>query len=365
MSRRVAPRVWTRSLLLPCLLLAELPAQPEPVSPLVALRSTGLTAAAARPLVEALVQQPLAVRLSGADTVRTIVLDQRRRHDREANTFAAAVGKGATAAQKRLLGSKGARRVDQLRDEMLAVSRDPALSKERIAGELDPRLQELRTLLLPTLPQLLERAPDLEPRLSALRDRRRELREWFELYVLATADLELNGEAQRHFARVAPPAMPPGVDDLDREVAAWILAGLAGGQDQRVLADNELLRREHDAEEFAGTAALNELRFLIGLPLLRIDPKLGAAARDHSRDMETLGFFAHESPVPGKRSPGDRAALHGTSGGAENIAAGHGSGPDAVRGWWYSPGHHRNMLGSHHRTGLGRQGNLWTQMFGG
>jgi uncharacterized protein YkwD len=38
---------------------------------------------------------------------------------------------------------------------------------------------------------------------------------------------------------------------------------------------------------------------------------------------------------------------------------------DALRGWFLSPGHHKNMLGeSHARQGLGRSGKYWTEMFG-
>jgi uncharacterized protein YkwD len=80
--------------------------------------------------------------------------------------------------------------------------------------------------------------------------------------------------------------------------------------------------------------------------------------------MQRLGFFAHESPVEGKRTPGDRAAKAGTSGGAENIARGQRTAKSANQAWWYSPGHHKNMLGGHARIGLGRKDDFWTQMFG-
>ncbi|MFI5378131.1 MAG: CAP domain-containing protein [Tepidisphaerales bacterium] len=56
--------------------------------------------------------------------------------------------------------------------------------------------------------------------------------------------------------------------------------------------------------------------------------------------------------------------MAGTSASAENIASGTGTGEGAIRMWWHSPGHHKNMLARQHRTGLGRSGNHWTQMFG-
>lgn len=358
------PLQWRISIL--TLLSSPLFAQLQPESPLAALRTVGLDPAGARAHVESLLHEPLNVRLQGSDLIRARTLEELRRHDRTAASVKAAVGKAAGAMQQRRFNAAAARRVELLRDEMLKVSRGAELTKERIHAELDPRLEELRSLLLLPLAQLSERQPDLQPKIQELRRSRRTLIEWHEVYVVATSDLELNSSAQRHFKRVAPPPTPPPLAELDRELDLAILLGLPmTGQDERALRDNELLRGSTDVEEFAGTAMLNEIRFLLGLPLVRIDPKLGEAARDHSRDMHELGFFAHESPVPGKRSFSDRAARFGTSGSAENIASGQATGAGAIRAWWYSPGHHRNMLGGHQRTGLGREAQMWTQMFGG
>jgi uncharacterized protein YkwD len=135
--------------------------------------------------------------------------------------------------------------------------------------------------------------------------------------------------------------------------------------DARTLNRNRELAGELDAEEYAGILEINLLRIRLGLRALAIDVKLCTAARGHSDDMRRLNFFSHTSPVPGKETPGKRAALAGTSGGAENIAAGPSEGFGAVRMWWYSPGHHQNMLGSHGRAGLGRSEQLWTLMLGG
>ena len=92
--------------------------------------------------------------------------------------------------------------------------------------------------------------------------------------------------------------------------------------------------------------------------------KLCAAARDHSKDMATLGFFAHESPVEGKRTPLDAGrALRDDGRGREHR---RGAGDRACGGaCWWPPGHHKNMLGGGSRTALGRHGSHWTQLFGG
>ncbi|MDE0905545.1 MAG: CAP domain-containing protein [Planctomycetota bacterium] len=118
-------------------------------------------------------------------------------------------------------------------------------------------------------------------------------------------------------------------------------------------------------EEVRGIFALNRLRVLIGLNALQADLALCAAARDHSRDMVELGFFAHASPVPGRETPWKRAAARGTSAGAENIAAGQRTGEAATDAWWFSPGHHKNMLGGAKRCGLGHVQAHWTQLLGG
>ena len=116
--------------------------------------------------------------------------------------------------------------------------------------------------------------------------------------------------------------------------------------------------------EAEGVYDLNIMRILAGLNALVLDPKLCEASRDHSKDMEEKGFFAHESPVPGKKTPWIRAKLVGTTASAENIAAGQSSPQGANMAWFYSPGHHINMFGGHRRVGLGKFKKQWTQMFG-
>jgi uncharacterized protein YkwD len=90
------------------------------------------------------------------------------------------------------------------------------------------------------------------------------------------------------------------------------------------------------------------------------------AARDHSEDMQVNRFFAHESPLPGKKTPWDRAKNFGTSASGENIYMGSSDPHGANMGWFYSPGHHKNMFNAGQvRIGLGCTGSHWTQMFGG
>jgi hypothetical protein len=110
--------------------------------------------------------------------------------------------------------------------------------------------------------------------------------------------------------------------------------------------------------------ATNRYRMLMGKSPDACDPKLVLAGRAHSTEMKKLGFFAHESPTPENRTFGKRASKAGTSASSENIAQGQATGQAAFDGWYHSPGHHRNILGSHGRTGVGTHQRYWTQMFG-
>ena len=81
--------------------------------------------------------------------------------------------------------------------------------------------------------------------------------------------------------------------------------------------------------------------------------------------MQQFNFFAHESPVPGRTTFSDRAKQAGTTASGENIQMGAFKSADAVKDWFLSPGHHKNMLSENHlRQGLGQAGKYWTQEFG-
>lgn len=96
---------------------------------------------------------------------------------------------------------------------------------------------------------------------------------------------------------------------------------------------------------------LNRARASRGLPALRLNRKLSAAAARHSHDMVRRRYFSHYSPDgrgilerirPTGYLPRDAGYVLG-----ENI--GWGSGPLAaplalVRAWMRSPGHRRNIL---------------------
>lgn len=148
----------------------------------------------------------------------------------------------------------------------------------------------------------------------------------------------------------------------------------------------------------------NAKRRSSGLPELRFNLVLAAAAQKHSADMALEDFFSHKSPNGSK--PSDRAQAEGYpstyvgeniyAGGstpenafegwmnseghhsraAENIAAGRSTPEDTVKGWMNSPGHRKNILTpDYQEIGVGyyflandmgdvNYKHYWTQVFG-
>ena len=83
--------------------------------------------------------------------------------------------------------------------------------------------------------------------------------------------------------------------------------------------------------------------------------------------MVRLGFFAHESPVPDKKTPWDRARLAGFEGRGtgENIFMGSTSPQAAYDAWFASDGHRFIMMANGPTLlGVGIAGNHWTMMTG-
>jgi uncharacterized protein YkwD len=149
------------------------------------------------------------------------------------------------------------------------------------------------------------------------------------------------------------------VDD-EGKLRAW----MKSGWDKIYDSIDAIPDKDCSPEEKACIKAVNRYRMLMGKNPDEVDVKLVACGRAHSKEMKTLGYFAHESPTLANKTFGKRAGNFGTSAKSENIAQGQATGEGAFRGWYNSPGHHRNILSSHGRTGVGEHARYWTQMFG-
>lgn len=241
-----------------------------------------------------------------------------------------------------------------LRQKSLAVSRSGSVSKDDIQKVCDPAIARLTELLLVTPEQASAAQPDLADKRAAV----------LQIAALYHAAVEKLAEDRRK----GLPALPP-VGEIEqviaaREEVACLAAMPMKPQDKGVLTGNLRQASKLDPAEVVGINELNRIRLLLGLNAQAVDLRLCAAARDHSKDMREHNFFAHASPVQGKETPWKRAALAGTKASSENIYQGREDGKEPIKAWWYSPGHHVNMMKDATRVGLGRDEKYWTQLFG-
>lgn len=139
-------------------------------------------------------------------------------------------------------------------------------------------------------------------------------------------------------------------------------------RDRLLLAWNRAAAEKYGAssQEIRQVEITNEYRRMLGRAVLAWNPKLQAATRKHSDEMSKLGYFSHFSPVPERRTPGQRMSLEGYGRGhGENIAT-NGGADGAHVAWCHSSGHHRNLLSAGHtEMATGNLGMYWTQNFGG
>ncbi|MBU2662572.1 CAP domain-containing protein [Actinoplanes bogorensis] len=89
----------------------------------------------------------------------------------------------------------------------------------------------------------------------------------------------------------------------------------------------------------------NAERTARGCKALRIDDRLVAAARAHSKDMVANNFFEHTGSDGSNFVTREvRAGYPRNGASAENIAWGYRTPKQVVTGWMNSPGHRKNIL---------------------
>ena len=259
------------------------------------------------------------------------------------------------ATLKRKRGESSVAEVTKLQQQIADLQKDPGLSKDMIVKTGDPAIKRLEELLTVDRRTVLAGSKPLAAAKAELAD-------------VVTFAVRLGGhltkEEKRLFDKLPSIAVIEAELTAAEEMAA-VVAMPIREEWQDVLMENLSLAREIDAEEAKGIEMLNLMRLRAGMQPLLIDLKLTEASRGHSKDMRSLGFFSHTSPVTGKSSPWDRARLAGTSASGENIFMGSPSHDAAIMAWWHSPGHFKNMMNpGFRRIGLGRVDVHWTQMFG-
>ena len=286
---------------------------------------------------------------------------------RQRKTFIKEFTAAATQIAKGRLDKKGSQRLADARKSLLAASRGKNLTKAMVREICDPAVITIVALLEITVAQIFEHEEDLDEEMWGIEEFLDQHMMLFNYWNQARNELlQAENQLAKRAERAQHPTDPSSYNNnLDSELERIARdTEIMPDRDRALLKDNAALFSQLDPEEAAGIYKLNLLRIRCGIGAVRVDIKLCAAGRGHSADMVEHGFFAHTSPVPGKSSPSDRANLAGTSGGAENIASGQETGHAAIQAWWYSPGHHLNMMAPHGRTGIGRHQNHWTQIFG-
>ena len=259
----------------------------------------------------------------------------------------------AVAASKRKTGKVDRNEVMELRKTVLDLQKlGDGFTHEIITEKADPAVAKLRAMFILDRSDVLDKSKDLQADRKKLTDLGR---------LWERCQIQMPSE-NTDDTKISTPTFESYLQD--EENLATSLAAPLDPRTRAVLAMNAKLAERIDPEEARAILELNLTRNLLGLPALAIDLNLCAAARDHSTDMDKQGFFSHDSPVEGKKTPWDRAKRFGATASAENIYKGSKSGKGANDGWFHSPGHHRNQMGNHTRVGVGRSGGLFTQMFG-
>ncbi len=254
----------------------------------------------------------------------------------------------ATQIEAGTSNAAGDKRIAELRAILAKLRGDPDLTKEK-----------LQTDGLSALDQLTIVYRQRQTKLRA--EMRKVGRAAEELRRLSTFFKELQT------AWDDPAAVPLPVAAYQQEIDR-LLAAVAGVDEvklERAAEQNAPRTKGLDPGMVEGMRAVNGMRVMCGLEPLLVDPKLCAAATGHSNDMATRGFFDHTSPIAGKTTFNDRAKQAGTTASGENIYMGSVSPAAALKAWFLSPPHHKNVLSEQHRRqGLGRSGKYWTHMFG-
>lgn len=118
-------------------------------------------------------------------------------------------------------------------------------------------------------------------------------------------------------------------------------------------------------DEEAVLFLVNDSRTALGLKPLVLNDELNDAAYYHSLDMSQNNYFDHIGLNGSRFSERTEDAGYQGQPRGENIASGQRS-PQAVHdAWMNSQGHRENILREDiTEMGLGREGNIWTQIFG-
>ena len=236
--------------------------------------------------------------------------------------------KSAKVAASKKFQEASLEEVARLRQQVNVLRENPNLTKEQIVQQGDPAMKQLEELLT------LKRETVLASNRRLVEQRQ------------AMAGPGTLWEACQAYLAKLPSGTPGKAGEekekpvsfeeylQQEETLAVRLAIPMSDRTRLVLAGNNKLASKIGTEESRCVLALNLTRLLLGLDPVSIDLQLVEVARGHSADMKKHKFFAHESPLPGKKTPWDRAKLGGTFSvrreHCHGDTVGHRSQPDVV-----------------------------------
>lgn len=253
-------------------------------------------------------------------------------------------------AQNRGNPAQSHERIDQLRQQFLVAYRLPESEMSTaLKSQSAPALRELHARMLPSTQSIIQAGG---ANLKASQHR-------------ATTLAAFRDELLRTDSSNVAPNTLQSLRLTEQNLA--LDSSAAHRNAARIHEKNRLIAMQSrlPSDTIKGIEECNKWRILAGLHPCIIDPKLCLTAYDHAKDMEQNGFFSHQSPIAGKKTPWDRAMRFSTTASGENIFMGSSSYSIANKRWFHSPSHHKVMFdASFRRIGLARYGEHWVQMFG-
>ena len=210
-------------------------------------------------------------------------------------------------------------RIDGLRKILKDLRDDPQLSHEQLESVGLPTLDQLTAAYQQRMTQSAATRAKIARAAAAARQFLATLRALADLWTV-DPPLDLGdyiAQAEKQLAEYSTPE--------EEEI-------------RQVAKTNAALEHKLERNVVVGMKAVNTMRAMCGLRPLVYDLKLCTAAWEHSNEMQVKNYFSHESPVPSKKTPSDRAKLAGTTSWGENIFKGFGRFPGSHQGMVPQPG---------------------------
>lgn len=233
-----------------------------------------------------------------------------------------------------------------------AVTPDRFAEYNRVQAEVDRRVAAVRVLWHDDK-QRVRIPASLQTDLDRL--------DWVAKVLADLGELDPATLARIDWARALPPGDSVGIADYCRtpaerdEIELW----------RRIEAYDAVVCKQVSSGARELLKITNGYRAMFRHRPLAIVERVCSAAQGHAEEMSKLGYFAHMSPTPGRRTPFERMRNAGYNFGvSENIAL-HDSAQGAHDAWCRSSGHHRNLLNPNHKEfGVGQDGRNWVENFG-